>query len=115
MNIDGIVKVLEGHQQWSSTDQDALDLEPCPFCGGKAEALALNPAYGFCGAIVKCSQCGARGPRASIYARIKGSALSTLMTPNSVEHGISAAVSTWNSREVKDRKALGSLEVIERG
>ena len=63
------------------TDQEidaAVDLEPCPFCGGPAE---YNNSDDGPLEWVACSQCGARGP-----------------SKNYNTHGFGAGETAWNQR-----------------
>ena len=93
MNIDEIMSELKAHRPWSSKGQDMPELVPCSFCGGKPYVKAHNPMYGWCGATVRCSFCGAQGPTASIYAVIlTPGGLSTPLLRESLERGIMTAV-----------------------
>ena len=35
------------------------ELKPCPFCGGEAALGERNMGHGACGAVVRCTNCGA--------------------------------------------------------
>lgn len=114
MKIDKIINELKRNYIWMSDEKDKLELEPCGFCGGEAKVMVCDPLYGWCGATVLCSSCGACGPRAGIYTRKPGQYLSSGMTPESLEHGIAAAVCVWNERVVVDRACLRNLVVSDK-
>lgn len=83
------------------------ELKNCPFCGGKAEIKVHNPeyyGYGFCGAVARCTVCGAKSRTASItYPTLKEDGrLSTHITPESIINGIDNATKLWNRRTDND-------------
>lgn len=113
MNISEIMEKLQKDYIWASGEQDAPELEPCPFCGqaGMAQIIVSHPPYGKSGAWIRCRYCGACGPHASERAQFtRGKKLCTPVLPESLERGITAAVDTWNSGVV-DRSRLSNLRM----
>lgn len=109
MDFDGILHELETTRVWSSRGQTTPELAHCKFCGSDPVIYAANPKKGWSGATVWCPNCGAQGPRASIYATIfRNKSLYTPLLPTSLMHGVYAAIEAWNSGQT-NTKQLGNV------
>jgi len=94
-------KALLGDHEAAKRLTDAGVLIPCPFCpsGGRPELRVQEVEYGLCGAWVVCAECGGKTNYMGTHELIKTeTGISTPMTEESRQRGISKARLAWNTR-----------------
>jgi Lar family restriction alleviation protein len=78
------------------TENEAMELKPCPFCGGKAYTKVVSRDYmqtGYSiGAEVGCEKCGFHMRGETVFA------VDEFMNVKIVSGGVQHMIERWNSR-----------------